>query len=154
MAFNILMTFQVDYNILASPGHKRVDLFFRQILDDFSLARQAFPEENDLTLVAEALQLSHGALNYDPRQLPGQIVGRISQVSQIISYEIFPPISRLFASNILAMILVIRILEIRAYPLKRCMGGGPIAATIVTSQLSRSLTHFSTPTLPGRAYFN
>ena len=54
---------------------------FRRVIDDFDQARQVFTDDEDITLVAEALQLSQNALFYDVNQLPGQLLGRIRKVS-------------------------------------------------------------------------
>ncbi|KAK7479964.1 hypothetical protein BaRGS_00028791, partial [Batillaria attramentaria] len=59
----------------------------RALLDDFSAARKAFPRDEDLKMVAETLQLSQDALQYDPKQLPSQILCRI--VSPRKSLEAF-----------------------------------------------------------------
>ena len=56
---------------------------FRHVLDDFNMARFKFPEEEDLKTVGEVLQLSQDALNQDPHQLPGQLIGRIAHVSTV-----------------------------------------------------------------------
>ncbi|XP_070204069.1 uncharacterized protein [Littorina saxatilis] len=52
----------------------------RAVLDDYSAARKAFPNDEDLKIVAEALQLSQDALQYDPLQLPAQIICRLQSV--------------------------------------------------------------------------
>jgi hypothetical protein len=57
------------------------DLNFRSLLDDFAAARKAFPEDEDLTTMAEIMQLSQGALHYDPQQLPAQVLNRVSRVT-------------------------------------------------------------------------
>ena len=65
---------------------------FRAVLDDFSQARKTFPEDEDVKMVAEALQLSQDALQYDPLQLPAHVIGRLvspTQVYTAISYDTY-----------------------------------------------------------------
>jgi hypothetical protein len=52
----------------------------RSVLDDFDLARKAFPNDQQLKTVHEALQLSQHGLNYDPNQLATQLLGRLQGV--------------------------------------------------------------------------
>ena len=56
----------------------------RAVLDDFSAARKVFDEDEDLKTVAEALQLSQDGLQYDPFQLPAQMIGRIKSAPKVI----------------------------------------------------------------------
>ena len=56
---------------------------FRAVLDDFSAARKVFAEDVDVKTVAEALQLSQDALQYDPRQLPAQMLCRIMSAPKV-----------------------------------------------------------------------
>ena len=50
---------------------------FRDVIDDFHAASETFPDEDELVLVLEALQLSTTALAHDPAQLASQLVGRL-----------------------------------------------------------------------------
>jgi hypothetical protein len=52
----------------------------RSVLDDFDLARKAFPNDQQLKTVHEALLLSQHGLNYDPNQLAPQLLGRLQGV--------------------------------------------------------------------------
>nr|KAG5694295.1 hypothetical protein BaRGS_032013 [Batillaria attramentaria] len=61
----------------------------RALLDDFSAARKAFPRDEDLKMVAETLQLSQDALQYDPKQLPSQILCRIVSPREARKTDLF-----------------------------------------------------------------
>ena len=54
---------------------------YRDVLDDFVLARGRFPEDEDIKILMETIQLSHLHLEADPNQLPGEILGRVSKVT-------------------------------------------------------------------------
>ncbi|XP_032230654.2 NACHT domain- and WD repeat-containing protein 1 isoform X2 [Nematostella vectensis] len=51
----------------------------RDVLDYFDLALTQWPEDQDITLVKETLQLSAYALTQYPAQLPSQLLGRIQK---------------------------------------------------------------------------
>ena len=53
-------------------------LSVNHVLDDFSDALAAFPENDDLKLVGETLQLSRDALCAAPSQLAAQLIGRLA----------------------------------------------------------------------------
>ena len=50
---------------------------FRDVITDFNEASEKFPDDDELVLVREALQLSTSALAQDPSQLASQLVGRL-----------------------------------------------------------------------------
>jgi len=50
---------------------------YRAVREDFKFARATFPEDQDLHIVMETLQLSQDALTANPGDLAGQLVGRI-----------------------------------------------------------------------------
>ncbi|XP_060071031.1 NACHT domain- and WD repeat-containing protein 1-like [Ylistrum balloti] len=50
----------------------------RHILDDFAFARKKFPNDSVLDIVGAALEMSQGALQYDPMQLAPQLLDRLS----------------------------------------------------------------------------
>ena len=50
---------------------------FRDVINDFHAASETFPDDEELVLVLEALQLSTKALTQDPSQLASQLVGRL-----------------------------------------------------------------------------
>ena len=49
----------------------------RDVINDFHAASETFPDDEELVLVLEALQLSTIALAQDPAQLASQLVGRL-----------------------------------------------------------------------------
>ena len=49
----------------------------RLVQDDFTLALNVFPGEEDLIYLSQAINLSGPALSQDPRQLPAQILDRL-----------------------------------------------------------------------------
>lgn len=53
---------------------------FREVLDDYLLACETFPQDEAILTITEALQLSQDALSYDPDQLPSQLIGRLPDV--------------------------------------------------------------------------
>lgn len=57
---------------------------FRAVLDDFRTARKVFDEDEDVKTVAEALQLSQDGLQYDPHQLPTQLICRINSAPKVM----------------------------------------------------------------------
>ena len=63
-------------------------LYCREVLDDFRLAKQQFPNDEALSIVSEALQLSQSAIFYDKKLLPVQMIGRIqnSEVRKLYSF--------------------------------------------------------------------
>ncbi|CAH1785829.1 unnamed protein product [Owenia fusiformis] len=52
----------------------------RSLLDEFQVAIETEPKDNDLKLLSDTLQLSTEALSKDPRQLASQIVGRLHTI--------------------------------------------------------------------------
>ena len=50
---------------------------FRDVINDFHAAKEAFPDDDELVLVLETLQLSTTALSQDSAQLASQLVGRL-----------------------------------------------------------------------------
>ena len=44
------------------------------------MARNVYPDDEDLAQMMDLLRLSENALKYDPNQLAGQILGRIKEV--------------------------------------------------------------------------
>ncbi|XP_060076014.1 NACHT domain- and WD repeat-containing protein 1-like [Ylistrum balloti] len=50
----------------------------RPILDDFAFARKVFPKDSDLETVGAAIEMSQGALLYDPFQLAPQLLDRLA----------------------------------------------------------------------------
>ena len=50
---------------------------FRDVINDFHAACEVFPDDDELVLVLETLQLSTTALSQDPTQLASQLVGRL-----------------------------------------------------------------------------
>ena len=50
---------------------------FRDVINDFYAACEVFPDDDELVLVLETLQLSTTALSQDPTQLASQLVGRL-----------------------------------------------------------------------------
>ena len=58
-------------------------------MDDFDLAQNHFSQDEDLSLLVKTLRLSEAALKYDPHQLPGQILGRISKVRRLSRLSIY-----------------------------------------------------------------
>lgn len=53
-------------------------LLFRALLVDAQLARDAFPEDAEISLICEVLQLAQGALSYAASTLGGQLVALLS----------------------------------------------------------------------------
>ncbi|XP_070554535.1 NACHT domain- and WD repeat-containing protein 1-like [Ptychodera flava] len=51
----------------------------RHVFDDFRAAAAQYPDDHDVSTVAELLQLSQEGLEIDPNQLSGQILARIVQ---------------------------------------------------------------------------
>ncbi|XP_033748500.1 NACHT domain- and WD repeat-containing protein 1-like [Pecten maximus] len=50
----------------------------RPILDDFAFARKLYPKDRDLESVGAAIEMSQGALLYDPFQLAPQLLDRLA----------------------------------------------------------------------------
>eukprot|EP00106_Octopus_bimaculoides_P004243 XP_014771685.1 PREDICTED: uncharacterized protein LOC106870193 [Octopus bimaculoides] len=50
-----------------------------EVVNDFSLALEKFPGEEDLAIANKAILLSQNALDYDPNQLVTQLLGRLSK---------------------------------------------------------------------------
>ena len=50
-------------------------------MDDFVLAKRHFPEDTDIKMTMETLQLCQKAINSDVNELPSQILGRVTEVS-------------------------------------------------------------------------
>ena len=46
------------------------------MIDDFQHALEEYPDDPDIRLVCETLQISHHALLHDPNQIPAQVIGR------------------------------------------------------------------------------
>lgn len=51
--------------------------FYREVIDDFDLARRTFPNEKVLDLIGEACQLSEDDVIYDPLMFPSQMIDRL-----------------------------------------------------------------------------
>jgi hypothetical protein len=51
--------------------------FYREVMDDFDLARRTFPAENALDLIGDAFQLSEDDVIYDPLMFPSQMIDRL-----------------------------------------------------------------------------
>ncbi|XP_048252371.1 NACHT and WD repeat domain-containing protein 2-like [Haliotis rufescens] len=62
---------------------KLVALGLRQVLEDFLDARNLFDEDNAISTIGEALQLSQGALIKYPYELPSQLRGRIKEDKEL-----------------------------------------------------------------------
>ena len=54
--------------------------YFSDVIDDFNNAIKKYPGDDDLKLLRNVLRLSEDALKNDPKQLAGQILGRLEQV--------------------------------------------------------------------------
>ena len=50
---------------------------FRDLINDFHAASETFPDDGEIGLILETLQLSTTALIQDPAQLASQLVGRL-----------------------------------------------------------------------------
>ncbi|XP_069135457.1 NACHT and WD repeat domain-containing protein 2-like [Argopecten irradians] len=50
----------------------------RPILDDFAFARKTYPKDQDIEVVGAAIEMSQGALLYDPYQLAPQLMDRLA----------------------------------------------------------------------------
>ena len=50
---------------------------FRDVINDFHAASETFPDDDEIGLILETLQLSTTALIQDPAQLASQLVGRL-----------------------------------------------------------------------------
>ena len=57
--------------------NRLLSLWFRVLLQDLKMARATFPEDQDLQVVTECLQLSQEALTFDAGELSSQLIGRI-----------------------------------------------------------------------------
>ena len=63
-----------------------LSFLFRGLLADAQLAREAFPDDPEIVLICEVLQLAQGALSYEPSTLAGQLVGFLSSQVWSIFY--------------------------------------------------------------------
>ena len=61
-------------------GTNYTSLIFSDVFSDLELASSITQGDAELSTLLECLRLSRGAIEGDPKQLPGQILGRISEV--------------------------------------------------------------------------
>ena len=50
---------------------------FSAVLKDFKFAQATFPKDEEIAIILEALQLSQNAIQNSPKELAGQIIGRM-----------------------------------------------------------------------------
>ena len=51
--------------------------YFRNVLEDFVTAKEAFPKDTLISTILDALRLSRNGLMTDSRQLVPQLIGRL-----------------------------------------------------------------------------
>ena len=67
------------------------------LLDDFRMAVNVFPEDEELQLLYDTIALSANALKLEPRQLPSQLIGRLFNMQDdASSSSTYPSVTKLF----------------------------------------------------------